>query len=387
MGPFFGKRISAVTLDDLKRLVGSAVTESLNLDYKRLLTLDERDQKKEFLRDITAFANAEGGTILYGVDEERDGEGRPTGIPKAVEGFDVSNRDALILSAEHLLKDGVDERLPPYEIGAIPLDAGKLVLTIRVPPSPRAPHMVTLGGERRFFIRGNSGRQEMSTAQIRDAVLRTESANERVHSFVRGRLAKWRAQGVKGAFWMMHVIPLVRDRAAIDVTDENVTRRLIAMGSPRGGNYGHCIEGFKVGHHNQNQEASHAITFRDGTVEFLDQFPFNIEKQFFAYSAFDESAFKLLNGVVGLYREGRLQLPAAVCITLDGVKGYVLPGERWTVRARVEDDEILVEPIVLVDIPPDVKTVIRPAFDFIWNAFGFPRCIGFDSGGKYIGYR
>lgn len=388
MSPFLGKPLSTVALDDLKRLVDDAVGENLNLDYKRQLVLDDKEQKKEFLRDITAFANAEGGTIIYGVDEERDGEGRPTGLPKDLLGFDVPNRDAVVLTIEHLLKDGIDERLPSYEIGSVEIGTGKLVVMIRVSPSLRAPHMVTLAGERRFFIRGNSGRQEMSTAQIRDAVLRTESVIERVHAFVRERVAKWRAQGMKGPFWMMHIIPLVRNPSAIDVTDPKVTRRLIEMGSPRGGDYGHCIEGFKVWS-NDKDEVSHAITFRNGTVEFLDQHPFLTDKQLFACGVFDNSVIQLLHGALGLYREARLQLPAAVCITLHGVKGYVLPGERRILRtgAKLDEDEVFVDPIVLVDIPADVKPTLRPALDFLWNAFGYLKCEGYDAQGKYIGYR
>src|SRR5690348_13000310 len=106
MGPFTGKPLASVTPDDLQRLIVNGVPESLHLDYKRELNLTGKDDRKEFLRDLTALANAEGGTIIFGVDEERDAGGKPTGLPKSVTGFDVPNRDALLLDIEGLIKDG-----------------------------------------------------------------------------------------------------------------------------------------------------------------------------------------------------------------------------------------------------------------------------------------
>ena len=391
MGPFVEKPLSSITLDDLKRLIDDAVGESLHLEYKRELHLGEKDEKKEFLRDLAAFANAEGGVIIYGMDGERDPGGKPTGIPKALAGFAVHNCDELTLTIDNLIKDGIDERLPSYELNILRVNAGNHVVLIRVPPSVRAPHMVTLGGERRFFMRSNGGRQEMSTAQIRDAVVRTETLVERILAFARQRIVQCRARGIKGPLWMMHVVPLNRNPSALDVTDQTTIQRLAAMGSAQGGSICHCIEGFKTHCRMSDRCYSHVVTFRDGTIEFLDQYVLahRPERPFFAYAAFDDRIFRFFESGLVLYREGRLQLPAAVCVTLNGVKGCVLLTEPSTIRIipPLEDDEILVDPIVVSRIPQDVRTVLRPVLDIIWNAFGFPRCPAFSETGEYIGYR
>lgn len=383
MGPFSGKLLSAVTLEDLKRLVDNAVSESTHLDFKRELSLEDKDQKKEFLRDLTSLANAQGGTIVYGIDEERDLANKPTGVAKEICGFTIANRDAFILTIGHLLKDGVDERLPSYEIDTVAITSTTYVLMLRVPSSIRAPHMVTLAGERRFFMRVNTGRQEMSTAQIRDSVLRTESLIERVDSFIRDRIAKWRSRSVAGPLWMLHVIPLSSDPAAIDVTDKRIVDRLLKVGAPTGGFHTHCLEGFKIGRREASGETNHAIFFRNGTVEFLDQSPFYAASQAFAYGTFYDTVFRLLGATMDLYREAHLNLPTAVVITLSGVANYRLANY----PKSSEEDEFITDPIVVVDLPPDVRIAIRPAMDFLWNAFGVAKAEGFDDSGKYIGYR
>jgi len=39
------------------------------LDYKRDVPGESDQDKKEFLADISSFANATGGDLIYGVDE------------------------------------------------------------------------------------------------------------------------------------------------------------------------------------------------------------------------------------------------------------------------------------------------------------------------------
>src|SRR5690606_9209701 len=66
---FRGKPIDALTEADLRELV-DGVSEGRTLDYKvKLPERKSRDETKEFLADVTGFANADGGHLLFGVDE------------------------------------------------------------------------------------------------------------------------------------------------------------------------------------------------------------------------------------------------------------------------------------------------------------------------------
>lgn len=60
------------SFDDIEKLISNEVEENIHLDYKAAGALDKKDDKKrnEITKDISAFANSDGGIIVYGVSEE-----------------------------------------------------------------------------------------------------------------------------------------------------------------------------------------------------------------------------------------------------------------------------------------------------------------------------
>ena len=55
---------------DVLALITNGVKESLELDYKQCASLQKTDgKKKEISKDVSAFANSAGGTIVYGMIE------------------------------------------------------------------------------------------------------------------------------------------------------------------------------------------------------------------------------------------------------------------------------------------------------------------------------
>lgn len=177
MEPFAGRRLSDVVEADLVALIDNGVPESAHLDYKQTLDLENsnkdkaRNSRQEFLRDLSALANANGGILLFGISEKRQEQAK-TGLPEALIGIEVANEHEYYQLIDQLLRDGLDEPLPgSVEVHLIPLSNSKFVLGSRCPKSHRAPHMVTLGGLTEFRTRTNTGTEPMSTAQIRDAVL------------------------------------------------------------------------------------------------------------------------------------------------------------------------------------------------------------------------
>ena len=56
---------------DLKFLIANKEKESLILDYKASSALASSDGKKnELSKDVSAFANSAGGTLVYGIQED-----------------------------------------------------------------------------------------------------------------------------------------------------------------------------------------------------------------------------------------------------------------------------------------------------------------------------
>ncbi|MDQ3302895.1 MAG: ATP-binding protein [Actinomycetota bacterium] len=94
--------------------------------------------------DVAAMAN-DGGTLLYGVDEDDHGE-PAVRTPIQLDGA----RERV----DQIVRTCISEP-PDIEIRAIPTeeDEGKGYLVVAVPLSPRAPHMVTVGKDNRYYGR------------------------------------------------------------------------------------------------------------------------------------------------------------------------------------------------------------------------------------------
>ena len=88
------KQFGAIEHTDIDALIESKRSERRTLEYKAELPLGTDDAKREFLSDIASFANSAGGDILYGVTDERDGNGQPTGIPLEAGGLTGVNETA-----------------------------------------------------------------------------------------------------------------------------------------------------------------------------------------------------------------------------------------------------------------------------------------------------
>src|SRR2546428_396521 len=73
---------------DILELIKEGVQESVTLDYKACDALGKSDAKKnELSKDVSAFANSAGGTIVYGVLENGH---VPVSIDRGYDPFDIS---------------------------------------------------------------------------------------------------------------------------------------------------------------------------------------------------------------------------------------------------------------------------------------------------------
>ncbi|WP_438496109.1 AlbA family DNA-binding domain-containing protein [Paenibacillus sp. IHBB 3054] len=131
--------ISQITEADLQNLITNSVSESRFLDYKEQLHIQQQSEKKEFLSDISAFANSGGGELVFGVSETG-------GQAVSINGIPFTDPDGLKLQVEGIIRTGIDPRIYGLQTEVIRLANGNNAVVIRVPQSLNGPHMVTLSG-------------------------------------------------------------------------------------------------------------------------------------------------------------------------------------------------------------------------------------------------
>ncbi len=92
-------------------------------------------EKKEFLSDVSSFANAAGGDLMYGFKEK-------SGIPVKLSGLQNIDTDAEILRLQNVIRDGIEPRIPGVSIWSVSLEKSGFAMIVRIPKSWASPHMV-----------------------------------------------------------------------------------------------------------------------------------------------------------------------------------------------------------------------------------------------------
>src|SRR5713101_3738494 len=133
-----GKSIDQITEQDLRNLIENSVLERKTLEYKATLPDNSDGDKKEFLADVSSFANSVGGDIVFGIACDS-----LTGVPKSVGGFSVTSFDQEILRLESSIRDCIEPRIGGIGFQPVSLLGGKFALILRIPKSWNSPHRVS----------------------------------------------------------------------------------------------------------------------------------------------------------------------------------------------------------------------------------------------------
>lgn len=120
------------SLDDLRRIVKERLEETIQLEFKR--ELPPSGKNDDLAKDVAAMANAQGGVIVYGIDED------DTGRAKGLQPFPIAG----VAERVTLVAQTLDQALTLSNVDTIlahdSKDNGFLVVEIET--SGRAPHFL-----------------------------------------------------------------------------------------------------------------------------------------------------------------------------------------------------------------------------------------------------
>lgn len=171
---------------DLHRLVADCVTESAHLDFKRQLPTNwDNEAKKRFIADLVAFANAGGGDLVFGVDEDADAAASAV-VPQA-----FASADAEVRRLQDFVLELAEPRLPGVQVHAVPATVDSLsghCIVIRVPQSWAGPHRSKANWH--FYVRDGLRNRQLDIPEVRSLFLRSDSQAQRMRDFRAERLAK-----------------------------------------------------------------------------------------------------------------------------------------------------------------------------------------------------
>lgn len=149
----------------IKDMIETNEPESIRLDYKETLNIKTEAGKKELCKDVSSFANEQGGAVLYGVPETCiDDLPRPKPLSEC--GIDIDPR--LPERIENVLLSAVQPVLPSLVIKVIDIEEIKprQLLLVYHPESYWKPHMVEGYKDQRYYRRGNYRTIQMTERNV-----------------------------------------------------------------------------------------------------------------------------------------------------------------------------------------------------------------------------
>jgi len=437
--------IERITEADLQSLVTEGKREEAQLEFKLTLPAGNDDGKREFLKDVTAMANSQGGDIIYGIREERT---NPDDAGKAMEVVGIAgiSADATKLWMHELLNSSVEERLAGVVIRDIPLAAGGFALVVRVPRSWNSPHVVRHRNHWRFYARNSGGVYTMNVTDLRTAFLLSDTLAQKLEAFRGERIRQildednpdvatkqdWSdnkpssSTRTRESALVIHLQPFdsVKPGYVVDVARElrAETGVLHLCGDPYAEPSIRLNFDGLLATHNKNfiqvyrSSATEEVDF-DGLSSDCD-FNNRFDVECIGATELDRAIFKGVGRRLLLLKRLGVTAPVSVSISLLNVRGCKLlvrypiyiggqaadTGYRLSPHV-IDRQNLLLTGLVVENLQElslegeregphsseylswrTVQPLLRPYCDTIWNAAGFPRSEYFDPDGKWVGH-
>lgn len=86
------------------------------------------------------------------------------------------------------------------------------------------------------------------------------------------------------------------------------------------------------------------------------------------------------------YRTAEIVPPVVIMLTLLGVRGFSVGGERrWsrTRRPTIDRDVLFLPDALVEDLSQPVDAMMRPMFDALWQAAGVEQCMHYGQDGRW----
>jgi hypothetical protein len=224
------------TYERINNMIENGVEESLHLDYKAAGSLAKKPQKRdEIVKDVTAFANSDGGVIIYGVQEYSGAEQKH--LPEKV--TPIARADFSKEWLEQVISNAAP-RIPSVRVYPVPIpDKENQCLYVVEIPQGETAHQ---SADCKYYRRYNFESVAMRDHEIRDVMNRATTPKIEVEAHLnlqdfksRGRLSL-KLKNV-GNTMALHFQAAVRLPLELDGTSVTPTMDSPVMPIDDGGHY------------------------------------------------------------------------------------------------------------------------------------------------------
>ena len=390
-----------IDFNSLQRLVENKVQESRRLEYKQQIDLVSDKGKLRFLAGVSAFGNAEGGHMIIGIEE---GRGEERGIPARVSGLDwEKGPNEVISDIQNLIRDAIEPNIHDLQIKSISTGSDKYVIVIDIPQSLSKPHRVNFGKHRDFYIRNSNGKHPADVEELRQMFTFAETVRERIRRFSESRIDRILENIAPNELHQNHpklvlqVVPL----GSSSTGQKANLPFFVDLVAPSFNSIRYNFDGIVLG----GEKGSYIQVFWDGSIESVQDYVLSFstgeEPEFVIPSDLFESSVRglFLPRFLGWQKKLNVSPPSFIFLSLLNVDNFSIKlNEKEQSSARMMRTSMKFEPNKPFDRPfifvpevmtetlePDIDALMKPVFDRIWQAAGYPRSLNYDKDGTWTG--
>jgi len=381
----FNKRFEDITLGDIQRLVNNKITENVHLDYKEKLSFRASGKvddtvKAEFVKDISAFANAGGGLLIYGVSENNH-------LPDSVKGVEIDDEDALRRRIIEIVNKNTDPSFTDIKMRSIPFVSGKVIFLIRIEKNLLTlPRRNTL--DNNFWVRTDNKASCMDTATIigyANIRQHTEDIIQKIIGYKKDRLNEIIANNnnrisADRSYVIMQFVPEDFDSFHCDIKTiraNTLDRREDIICPFNGGNMNIEADGYLMFNAPNDRFSTVDCTeylkfYKNGIVEWAsDWFIYNSQID---WKHMVKCIFSLTKKLLVYYESIGLNSPLHVGITLTNVQGCFISINNYRDSKALESNMIHSMDICLQKHCDFNAFTYKRFLDDFFNALGLSGC-------------
>lgn len=362
---------------DLQALIDNQVFENRELEYKDYSFAGGKlpdKQRDKFMKEIAAFANTNGGTIIIGMQED---ENRlPTKLSGA--GMGLGDFDGWLSSFKQMVLSHIRPHLHGIECVPVALEDNNIAIVISIPKSYARPHSFWDGNKDEFFMRHVNGIMYMDIDDLRKEFLYTNGLQDKIREFRRERTSLILANECVGdlgnlAKLVIHIIPEwsfeLGNTIELKRVDRNASIRPLS-GSSWDYRYnadGYCIFGVSP---RFRYIPTYTQFFHNGIIEATEVRSISgyEDKEVYDWSALQGQLMRVITDYGSHLEMLNVPKPWHISATLLNAKGYVT-STGWDMSAPIERDIVnSLEGICTEDSP--IQDALKVVFNSLSNAFG-----------------
>lgn len=383
------KPLNEITEADLQELIDNQVAEGKEIDYKLQLWGNSNGDKKEFLADVSSFANTVGGHLIIGMSEQE-------GVPKDIVALE-DDMDKVKGRFESMIRTGIAPRIQGIDMKAVPVQTGH-VLIIRIPRSWAAPHIIWLDHYSKFYARNSMGKYQLDVDELRTAFTLSQTNTERIRNFRLDRIAKVATDDTpttlsNGAKLVLHIVPIEAFSSTVSISAlpldtmigwQYTFARPIVITDHRYNLDGLLFYGTNIG---TTSRQNYIQIFRNGAIEYVNTEILNDNDNFIPSLSYEQNLIDLLPSFCSVQEQLGFRPPTVLMLTLLNVRDYAMGvSSRRAAHASgqtIDRDNLIIPDILIDSFDGDFAAKLKPIFDIVWNACGWVGSRNYDKDGYW----